>query len=167
MDRTITFDRGNKKGINMSKSEHWAPHVTVATIIEQNNRFLLVYEAPDGLPVYNQPAGHLDEGEKLSTAAVRETLEETGWEVTVTHYLGVYHYIAPNGITYLRHGFVAKPVKHHSKQALDVGIIEAVWMTYEEIQNRETQMRSTLVKQLVDDYRSGRFYPLAALNEDR
>ncbi|MGH1485937.1 MAG: NUDIX hydrolase [Cellvibrionaceae bacterium] len=151
----------------MSKNERWTPHVTVATIVEQNSRFLLVHEAPDGSPVYNQPAGHLDEGEKLTTAARRETLEETGWDVTITDYLGLYRYIAPNRVTYLRHGFVAKPVKHYPKQSLDTGIIEAVWMTYEEIQKRETEMRSTLVKQLIDDYRSGRFYPLAVLNEDR
>src|SRR5688572_31807102 len=62
----------------------WAPHVTVATIIERDDRFLMVYEEADGKKVYNQPAGHLDPNETLQEAAIRETLEETGWTVELT-----------------------------------------------------------------------------------
>ena len=51
----------------------WAPHVTVATIIERDNRFLLVYEVANGQQVYNQPAGHLEPNETLLEAALRET----------------------------------------------------------------------------------------------
>ena len=73
----------------------WVPHVTVATVVEQNGKFLLVHEQSDGLCVYNQPAGHWDEHESLMDAARRETLEETGWEVELSHVLGISHYISP------------------------------------------------------------------------
>lgn len=145
----------------------WTPHVTVATVIEQDNRYLLVHEAPQGSPVYNQPAGHLDNNESLMSAARRETREETGWEVDITDYLGVYRYQASNGVTYLRHGFVGRGIKHYPEQALDSGIIAAVWMTYQDILENEQKMRSPMVKQLIDDYRAGIRYPLAVLNEDR
>ena len=59
----------------------WKPHITVATIVEDNGRFLMVEEPKDGRTVLNQPAGHLDPDETLIEAAVRETLEETGWDV--------------------------------------------------------------------------------------
>ena len=68
----------------------WKPNVTVAAIIEQGGRFLLVEEQTrDGLRL-NNPAGHLDPGESLLEAAVRETLEETGYEVVVETLTGTY-----------------------------------------------------------------------------
>lgn len=147
--------------------QRWKPNVTVATIVEDKGNYLLAHEAPEGHNVYNQPAGHLDEGESLIAAAERETLEETGYEVRVTDYLGMYRYIAPNGITYLRHGFVASLVKHHADFQLDKGIIDAVWMSYEDVCANNNQMRSPMVKQLIDDYRSNKHYPLAVIHEDR
>ena len=53
----------------------WKPNTTVAAIIEQNGRFLMVEESTaEGIRI-NQPAGHLDEGETILQAAARETLE--------------------------------------------------------------------------------------------
>lgn len=100
----------------------WAPHVTVATIVERDNRFLMVYEEADGKKVYNQPAGHLDPNETLKDAAVRETLEETGWTVSLTGVVGVNLYTAPsNGITYLRTTFIAEALSHDQTRQLDTG----------------------------------------------
>lgn len=70
----------------------WQPHITVATIVEDNGRFLMVEELKHGRVVLNQPAGHLDPNETLTEAAVRETLEETGWDVEPTGVLGIYLY---------------------------------------------------------------------------
>ncbi|WP_017132370.1 NUDIX domain-containing protein, partial [Pseudomonas agarici] len=81
----------------------WQPHITVATVVEDNGRFLLVEELQNGQVVFNQPAGHLDPDESLSEAAIRETLEETGWDVELTGVIGIYLYTAPsNGVTYQR-----------------------------------------------------------------
>ena len=66
------------------------PTVTVATIVERDGRFLVVEEETrDGTRI-NQPAGHLELGETFTAAAVRETLEETGWHVAPTALIGVY-----------------------------------------------------------------------------
>ena len=146
----------------------WKPHVTVATIVERKaddgkTEYLMVHEVSENNVVYNQPAGHLDEGEDLITAAIRETLEETAWHVEITAYLGIYHYVATNGITFLRHGFAAKPVFHEADRRLDHGIIEAPWMSYSKILEKTDDMRSTTVIQMLDNYRSGERYPLDAL----
>lgn len=143
-------------------NDRWRPNVTVATLVEKDSKFLMVNEAPNGIEVYNQPAGHLDENENLINAAKRETLEETGWEVEVTHYLGLYRHIAKNGITYLRHSFLAQPLKHHPDMKLDTGIIKAVWMSYEDI-CKQDNLRGPLVKRLIDDYREGKIYTLDML----
>lgn len=143
----------------------WAPHVTVATIIERDNRFLMVYEEADGKKVYNQPAGHLDPNETLTQAAIRETLEETGWTVELTGVVGVNLYTAPsNGITYFRTTFIAHPISYDQTRTLDTGIIEAVWLSYEEILDRKDQLRSPMTLQIIDEYRAGRRFPLSVVS---
>ncbi|MDD1607347.1 MAG: NUDIX domain-containing protein, partial [Methylococcaceae bacterium] len=58
----------------------WKPHVTVAAVIERDNRFLFVEEhTPNGLQ-FNQPAGHLEPNEDFITAVKREVQEETAWQ---------------------------------------------------------------------------------------
>ena len=54
------------------------PHLTVATIVCRHHRYLMVEEFDSGPLVLNQPAGHVEPGEDLLVAAVRETEEETG-----------------------------------------------------------------------------------------
>jgi 8-oxo-dGTP pyrophosphatase MutT (NUDIX family) len=55
----------------------WKPNVTVAAVVERDGRFLLVEERTERGLMFNQPAGHLEAGESIVAAAIRETLEET------------------------------------------------------------------------------------------
>ncbi len=70
----------------------WKPHATVAAIIEENGKFLLVEETTDRGNRFNQPAGHLEDGETLLEAVIRETLEETAYTFQPTSLLGIYHW---------------------------------------------------------------------------
>ena len=69
------------------------PHTTVATVVPQQGRFLMVQEKSGESLVYNQPAGHVEVGEGLIAAAVRETFEETGWRVRVECLIGIYSHV--------------------------------------------------------------------------
>jgi 8-oxo-dGTP pyrophosphatase MutT (NUDIX family) len=139
----------------------WNPHLTVATVVERDNTYLLVEELSNGLSVYNQPAGHLEPNETLQQAAVRETLEETGWGIELNGIVGVALYKSPaNNITYYRTTFFASPVQHNPKLELDEGIVRAVWMSYEEMLSVADKMRSPLVIKAVEQYRAGHQYPL-------
>lgn len=145
----------------------WHPHVTVATVVEREGRFLLVHEFDTFRQqmVYNQPAGHWDEGESLLTAALRETREETAWEADITHWLGLYTYVAPsNGYTYLRIAFVGH-AREYLATPLDEGIQEAVWLDYPTLLEKEAagELRSPLVRKVIDDYLAGQRLPLSAL----
>jgi 8-oxo-dGTP pyrophosphatase MutT (NUDIX family) len=136
-------------------------HITVATLVEDAHRFLLVHEWQNNELVLNQPAGHVEANESLVQAAFRETLEESAWQVDITHYLGLYIFQpCLGGGVYYRHCFIAKPVSHDPNLRLDAGIEEALWLTAEEIQNRRSEHRSPLVSQCLKDYLSGRRLPL-------
>lgn len=145
----------------------WLAHVTVATIVEDQGRFLLVEEmSADKKQVFNQPAGHLEANETLLEAAVRETLEETGWDVELSAVTGIYLYTAPsNGVTYQRVCFAARPVRHHPERALDDGILGARWMTREELAAQSGRWRSHLVLRCIDDYLEGERFPLALIRD--
>jgi len=141
-------------------------HVTVATIVEKDGRFLLVEEMADGQRVFNQPAGHVELGESLSEAALRETFEETGWKVELTHLLGIALYKAPaNGVTYYRTTFIARPLTEVANAKLDEGIIAPVWMTWQEIQATRDAMRSPLVTRVIEQYLAGVRLPLSFIDE--
>jgi 8-oxo-dGTP pyrophosphatase MutT (NUDIX family) len=137
------------------------PHPTVAVIIEQDQRFLMVEERSNRRSVINQPAGHVENNESLVDAALREVLEETAWEVQITSLLGLYTYTAPhNGVTYHRTCFIAKPTRERPDHALDEGIERAIWLNYEDILAQADRLRSPMVTRCLDDYRAGKRYPL-------
>jgi len=144
----------------------WKPHATVAVIVEDpQGRFLLVEERINGEVVFNQPAGHIEEGEAVTEAACREALEETGWEVEPQAFLGMYRYIAPaNDVTYFRFCFAASPLRHVTDQ-LDGDIIAAHWLTLDEIRSLGDRLRSPLVLDCILDYREGRQFPLDVIVE--
>lgn len=143
----------------------WTPHATVATIVELDGRYLLVEEVVDGDTVLNQPAGHIEEDESILNAALRETLEETGWRVELTHLVGIYNYTAPNGITYYRFSFAAKAIELDANAQLDDGIIGPVWLNLEELDARRSQWRSPMVKRCIEDFAAGKRYPLDLIYE--
>lgn len=144
----------------------WTPHATVATIVEDNGRFLLVEEHSRGRLVLNQPAGHLEEHERLVDAARRETLEETAWHVEPEYLIGLYIYTsAGNGITYHRTCFSARALRHEPQRSLDVGIERALWMSRDEIAANSYRLRSPMVLQCIDDYLAGTRFPLSLIHE--
>lgn len=145
----------------------WKPSVTVAAVIERDGRFLLVEEETGRGRLYNQPAGHLDPGESLTEAVVRETMEETAHAFKPTALLGVYQYHHPgDDVTYIRFAFTGEITAHEADRALDHGIVRAVWLTPGEIRREASRHRSPLVLRCMDDYLAGRRYPLAVLHRE-
>lgn len=140
----------------------WKPNATVAAIAEQEGRFLLVEESINGDLVFNQPAGHLEQGETLIAAVKREVMEETAWEFEPESLVGVYLYPNPHqaDITYLRFCFYGQCIKEHKGQTLDKGIVRAAWLTEAEIEKEHKRMRSPLVTRCIKDYQDGKRYPL-------
>ncbi|MEH6617109.1 MAG: NUDIX hydrolase [Porticoccus sp.] len=143
-------------------------HLTVATVIERENNFLLVREISEGREVFNQPAGHVEPGESLVDAAIRETYEETGWRIKPTGVLSFGTYTSTsNGVTYYRLALTAEAIEFDDYATIDSDIEEAVWLNYEEILQKHSQLRSPMVLQAIDDYRAKIIYPLDLLKTHR
>lgn len=142
------------------------PHITVATVVERDGRYLLVEESPHGSPVLNQPAGHVEPGETLAEGAVRETLEETGQHVEPTDLVGVYIWTSPvNGATYYRFCFAARWLGAAADARIDPDIDAHHWYTLEELRARAAMHRSPLVLRCVEDHAAGRRYPLELVHD--
>jgi 8-oxo-dGTP pyrophosphatase MutT (NUDIX family) len=149
----------------------WNPRVTVAAVIEQGGRFLLIEEETAlGLKL-NNPAGHLDPGETPAQGCAREVLEEAAYDFTPTAFLGLYLARSRKNSTgedqtYLRMAFSGDLGKHHEGRALDEGIVRALWMTPDEVRATAGRHRSPLVLQCIEDYLAGVRYPLEAVHTD-
>jgi 8-oxo-dGTP pyrophosphatase MutT (NUDIX family) len=145
------------------KQERWTPHVTVAAVVERDGRFLVVEEeTADGLRI-NQPAGHLEPGETLVEAAMRETLEETAHAFAPEALVGAYMtYIEQpgGGATYLRFTFCGTSGAHDAARKLDAGIVRALWLTADELRACRARHRTPLVLRSLEDYLAGRRFPL-------
>ena len=155
----------------MNAPTRFRPSVTVAAIIEDAGRFLLVEEhTPEGLRL-NNPAGHLEQGETPLQAVCRETLEETARHFHAQALLGVYmsrfqRPASAEDVTYLRiayRGRVGQPVPG---LRLDEGIVRSLWMTAVEVRASHAQHRSPLVLRCIEDHLAGRSFPLALVDAD-
>ncbi len=155
----------------MNPAPRWSPSVTVAAIIEDAGRYLLVEEhTPEGLKL-NNPAGHLDPGESPLQGVVREALEETARVFTPDALVGVYlsRFQRPatsEDVTYLRFAFCGRVGEPLPGRALDTGIVRTLWLTPDELRASAARHRSALVLRCVEDHLAGRRYPLEVLTTD-
>lgn len=142
----------------------WKPHVTVAAVTCRDGKYLLVEEETEEGLQFNQPAGHLERGENLLDAVVREALEETAYHFKPTALLGVYNWPHPQkGITYLRFAFAGEVRGWDPERKLDDGIVAARWLTLEEVRASAGRHRSPLILRCIEDHAAGKRYPLELL----
>ena len=145
-------------------SEQFKPNTTVAAIIHNRGKFLLVHEIDNGKLVYNQPAGHIEENETIVEAMQREVLEETGLKVIPKELSGIYYlYHQQAKLYYLRFCFIVELDKQLTGTPSDSDIVATKWLTAAEVKQKTLELRSPLVQQCIDDYLAGQRYPLSIL----
>ena len=142
----------------------WKPNVTVAAVVQRDGKFLLVEEETEAGLAFNQPAGHLEQGESLLEAVVREALEETAYRFKPTHLVGIYNWQQPaKDVTYLRFAFGGELRGYEAERRLDEGIVAARWLTLDEVRATEARHRSPLILRCIEDLMAGKSAPLDLL----
>jgi len=140
------------------------PDLTVAAIVERNGEFLLVEERVGNRMVINQPAGHVERGEQLLAAIIRETLEETAWSFVPHALVGVYLWDhLDRQRSYLRFAFTGELTAHDPHRPLDRPVERTLWMSQDQLRAHSHQLRSPMVLSCIDDYLAGQRYPLDVL----
>ena len=149
----------------------WSPSTTVAAIIEDGGRYLLVEEHTlEGLKL-NNPAGHLEPGESPQEGVVREALEETARVFKPLALLGVYlsRFVRPatrEDVTYMRFAYCGTVGDLLPGRALDDGIVRTLWLTPEEIRASVERHRSPLLLRCIEDHLAGVRHPLSLVSAD-
>jgi 8-oxo-dGTP pyrophosphatase MutT (NUDIX family) len=139
--------------------------LTVAAIAERDGQFLVVEERASRRLVFNQPAGHVEEGESFVAAVVRETLEETAWTFQPQAVVGIYLWQHPRTRqAVLRVAFCGTVSTHDPNRSLDDGIVRAHWMTRGQLAAHAARLRTPMVLRCIDDYLAGARFPLDLLH---
>jgi 8-oxo-dGTP diphosphatase len=100
----------------MSPPKHIVSAATI--VLNDQNEILLIKGPRRG---WEMPGGQVEEGESLKDAAIRETLEESGIEIEVVKFCGVFQNVSASICNTL---FLARPVGGKpttSSESLEVG----------------------------------------------
>jgi 8-oxo-dGTP pyrophosphatase MutT (NUDIX family) len=152
--------KSKSDNIPVATNHQWHPHLTVASIVERDGKYLMIRETHRGQSVINQPAGHVEKGESLVDAVIRETREETGWNFEPVHISGIYQFVAANGETYVRFTFSGSVTGENKACSLDPVIEEVLWLDKSTIEGYCEQLRSQVVLKCIEDYEAGNRLPL-------
>lgn len=108
----------------------WSKVVAGCVIRNDDGKYLLVQEGqPKVYGQWNVTAGHVDKGESIEAAAIREAKEETGLDVEIVEKLGVWHESVESPVFHLFNVRVlGGKIKPENDEILDVG-----WFSYDEI----------------------------------
>ncbi|QQS26984.1 NUDIX domain-containing protein [bacterium] len=123
--------------MNKLSQEEWEASIqrigiVAGCIIFRDGKYLMVQERQEKVyGLWNVPAGYVDNGEEAETAAIREALEESGYEVVLEGLIGLYH---DTTFEPLKHVYEARVVGGDLRIQEDE-ILDAKWLTFTEIKN--------------------------------
>lgn len=146
----------------MNNEIYFSPHITVACIVQAEDKFLMVEEKINGKITLNQPAGHLEADETIITAMTRELWEETGLTITPQILLKIFQWVAPDHTPFIRFTFAIDLLKIIPATPYDTDIERCVWLSYSDIINADN-LRSPLVRESLLAYQRPDRYPLSIL----
>jgi 8-oxo-dGTP pyrophosphatase MutT (NUDIX family) len=138
--------------------------LTVSSVVEKDDHFLIVEERASGRIVLNQPGGHIEAGESPEDAARREALEETGCDIRIDGLLGVYLWINPQTRqNFLRIVYAGELVAHDPARTLDDVIHAVHWLAESDLERRRGDLRTPVVLHSIRDYLAGTRQPTTLL----
>lgn len=143
--------------------------VIAGCVIVKNNKILMVKEAKKKCyGQWNFPAGHVDEPEMITEAAIRETYEETGCKVKLTGVLPIcmveFEGMGPRLMVRFTADILEEDIKFDTNEILDVkwiDIEEIKKMTEQELRGYDTSV------QFIKYFEEGKIYPLEIFDDKK
>lgn len=136
--------------------------IVAGSLIVRDNKILMVQEAKKScFGQWNFPAGHVDEEELITDAAIREAFEETGCKIKLTGVLPISTVVLTNGETVVIVKFTADVIEENIKvdkseqldvQWLDLNKVKN--MTEKELRGYDTALND------IKNMENGKIYPL-------
>lgn len=142
-------------------------NLVVSVAAEKNGKFLMVEEAKKGIRgLWNFPSGKMEFGESVTDAALREFEEETGFEVELTGFVGVYEYMWDDGkgVT-VRFNFYGKIKEDMPQKTLADDVLSVKWMSKKELKElaASDRIRFAGTKKMIADVLAGKKTDLDSL----
>lgn len=130
----------------LEKKETIKVEVVVGAVIKKDEKYLLVQEKqPKAYGLWNFPAGHVDPGESLEQAAIREAKEESGYDVELIKELAIFH---TKSTDVVKHAFEGKIIGGTLKFPEDE-ILDAKWFTFDEIKQMADKLRGEWILETI------------------
>ncbi|MBQ8298557.1 MAG: NUDIX domain-containing protein [Clostridia bacterium] len=135
--------------------------IYVSTIIEYENKFLLVKEMKKHCyGKWNLPSGHVEENEYIFNAAIREVKEETNLDVELKGLISVYNNMFEENFC-ISFVFASKIDKYNEIKFDEDEIKEVNWYSFEEIRNMSANLRdSEYIINVIEKYINNDIKPL-------
>jgi ADP-ribose pyrophosphatase YjhB (NUDIX family) len=138
--------------------------VYCGAIIEKDKKILLVKDNKDSFRGWDFPGGRLLWNELIESCVVREALEESGYNIKVKAFLGLYQRRAEvDEEDYLRFIYIAELTEKKQGKILDPIIQEARWFDISDLRRIQIKLRSWEVLRELEDYRNGKSFPLSCV----
>ncbi len=138
---------------------------TASVILQHENKIMLVQENKiQSKNLWNLPGGRFEKHESVSDCAIREALEETGYDVELTALLGMYKYVTYKKYDLIRFVFLAKIISEQKKYWIHE-IKAHRWLSIEEINQLKDEelLAANSIRTIMNDLQSGKIFPLEAV----
>lgn len=133
--------------------------INIGAVILKDDKILFVQEAVEPhRGKWNFPLGQIENNETIEEAIIREAKEETGYDIELTDFLGVYQSLSAPGVNVIIVMFKAKPIGGEldfDKEEL----LQSRWFALEDFNKLpdgelfHTEMRN-VIKRALEDTRS-------------
>ncbi len=138
---------------------------TASVILQRENKIMLVQEDKEqSKNLWNFPGGRFEKHESVFNCAIREALEETGYDIELTALLGIYKYVTYKKYDLIRFVFLAKIISEQ-KNYWTHEIKAHQWISIEEINQLKDEelLAPNSIRAIINDLQSGKTFPLEAV----
>jgi 8-oxo-dGTP diphosphatase len=120
--------------------------IVAAVAIKHDGKYLLVQEKQEKVyGLWNFPAGHVDVGETIEEAAIREAKEESGYDVRLIRKVDIFQV---NSTEMIKHAFEGEIIGGELNFPEDE-ILNASWFTYDEISEMKEKLRGSWIYETI------------------